>query len=118
MGTDEELERATLEAALETRRELGTRYEAELVGGFAERIERTVERRVADELAQRRRTESAVSAASIRQMVLGIVSLAACIPITIVLGLNGEAFALLVALAAIVAVNWAHATTVRRARER
>ncbi len=37
---DEGLDRNDIEAALETRRELGLRYDAELVDGFADRIER------------------------------------------------------------------------------
>ena len=49
-----------------------------------------------------------------RQLALGIVSLVACIPICITLGVTGEFAALLVALLGIVAVNYAHAWQSRR----
>ena len=44
-----------------------------------------------------------------RQLALGIISLVAFIPISIVLGVNDQFLALLVTLAGIVAVNAAHA---------
>jgi hypothetical protein len=110
----DELEPTEIEAALETRRELGARYDAELVEGFAERIERAVQDRTATELARRQRADAATSAAGIRQLALGIVSLVACIPLALALGLNGEVGALVIVLSAIVAVNWAHAMASRR----
>ncbi|WP_104106469.1 hypothetical protein [Nocardioides sp. 616] len=110
----EEIEPTETEALLQTRHELGARYDAELVAGFAERIERAVQDRVGDELARRRRAEAAVAAAGPRQLALGILSIIACIPISIVLGVQGELPALVVVLAAIVAINWAHAATGRR----
>jgi hypothetical protein len=109
MAAEEDLERTEIEAVLETRRELGLRYDAELVNGFADRIERAVDQRVADELARRKRADAAAESAGGRQLALGIISLVACIPICIALGVNDKATALLVALAAIVAVNFAHA---------
>ncbi len=51
MSPDDDLGHGDIEAALATRRELGARYDAELVDGFAERIERAVDRRVADQVA-------------------------------------------------------------------
>ena len=114
MTPEEDLGHSDIEAALATRRELGARYDAELVDGFAERIERAVERRVADQVALHERRTSAVASAGGRQLAIGIVSLVACIPITIVLGLNGELLALLLALASIVGVNVAHAWQSRR----
>ena len=112
---DDELERSEIEAALETRRELGHRYDAELVDGFAERIERSVQAQVGNELARHARAEAVRSAAGQRQLALGIVSLIACIPLSIVLGLNDALPALLVVLLAIVSVNYAHAWLSRRA---
>ncbi len=106
---DNELERSEIEAVLETRRELGQQYDAALVDGFAERIERAVEERVSDELATRKRGDAIVASAGPRQLTLGIISLAACIPICIPLGLQEKYPALLIALMAIVAVNYAHA---------
>jgi hypothetical protein len=114
MASEEELERTEVEAVLETRRELGLRYDAELVDGFAERIERAVDRRVADELARRKRADAVSASAGGRQLALGIVSVVACIPICIPLGVNGEFPALLIALLAIVAVNVAHAWQSKR----
>ncbi len=38
MSKEDELGHGDIEAALATRRELGARYDAELVDGFAERI--------------------------------------------------------------------------------
>ena len=50
MTREDDLGHSDIEAALATRRELGARYDAELVEGFAERIERAVDRRVADQV--------------------------------------------------------------------
>ena len=109
MDREEELGHGDIEAALATRRELGARYDAELVDGFAERIERAVDQRVADQVALMQRRTATVAAAGGRQLALGIISLVAFIPISIVLGLHDHFFALLIALAGIVAVNAAHA---------
>ena len=111
---DEGLDRNDIEAALETRRELGLRYDAELVDGFADRIERAVEQRVADEVAARGRADAARANAGPRQLALAIISLVAFIPISIPLGVNGEFVPLLVALLAIVAVNVTHAWQSKR----
>lgn len=112
--TDDDLEHRDIEAALETRRELGARYDAELVEGFAERIERAVERRVAERLGLEQYRAATVAGAGPRQLALGIVSLVAFIPISIALGVNGQFLALLVTLAGIVAINVAHAWQSRR----
>ena len=109
MTHDEELGHGDIEAALATRRELGARYDAELVDGFAERIERAVDRRVADQVALMQRRTAAVAGAGNRQVALGIISLVAFIPISIALGVNGQFLALLVTLIGIVGVNVAHA---------
>ena len=109
MSREEDLGHRDIEAALEARRELGARYDAELVEGFAERIERAVDRRVAEQVALAQRRTSAVGDAGGRQLALGIVSLVAFIPISIALGVNGQFLALLVTLAGIVAINLAHA---------
>ena len=109
MSPEEELGHRDIEAALEARRELGARYDAELVQGFADRIERTLDRRVAEQVALQQRRTSAVAGAGARQLALGIVSLVAFIPISIALGVNGEFLALLVTLVGIVGVNVAHA---------
>lgn len=111
---DDELGHGDIEAALATRRELGARYDAELVDGFAERIERAVDRRVAEQVALQQRRADSVADAGGRQLALGIISLVAFIPISITLGVNDQLLALLVALAGIVAINVAHAWQSRR----
>lgn len=109
MSPEDDLGHGDIEAALATRRELGARYDAELVDGFAERIERAVDRRVADQVASMQRRTAAVAGAGQRQLALGIISLVALIPISIVLSVTEHFPALLVALLGIVAVNIAHA---------
>ena len=109
MSREDELGHGDIEAALATRRELGARYDAELVDGFADRIERAVERRVADQVALHGQRSASVASAGPRQLSLGIVSLVAFIPISIVLGVNDQFLALLVTLVGIVGVNFAHA---------
>ncbi len=109
MTRDDDLGHGDIEAALATRRELGARYDAELVDGFAERIERAVDRRVADQVALIQRRTAAVAGAGARQLALAIVSLVAFIPISIVLGVNEKFAALLVTLVGIISVNVAHA---------
>ena len=89
MTREDDLGHGDIEAALATRRELGARYDAELVDGFAERIERAVDRRVADQVALQQRRTAAVAGAGARQLALGIISLVAFIPISIALGVNG-----------------------------
>ena len=114
MPQDDGLERHDVEAVLETRRELGLRYDAELVDGFADRIEKAVEKRVADEVAARSRADAARASAGPRQLALAIISLVAFIPISLALGLNGEYLAMLVTLLAIVALNVTHAWQSKR----
>ncbi len=109
MSPDEDLGHGDIEAALAARRELGARYDAELVDGFAERIERAVEQRVAEQVALQHRRAATVAGGGARQLALGIVSVVAFIPISIVLGVNDEFLALLVTLVGIVGVNLAHA---------
>ena len=117
--SDDELGHADIDAALAARRELGARYDAELVDGFAERIERAIDRRVGTEVQLRRQTDAAHASAGPRQLALGIVSVVAGIPITaITLAVPEEAelslFSLLVAWGGIGAVNVAHAWSSRR----
>lgn len=113
---DDELERTEIEAVLETRRELGLRYDTELVEGFAERIERAVDKRVADEIATRHFGDRAHESAGKRQLALGIVSVVAGVPVTaLTLAINdGSLAAMLVGWCGIVGVNAAHALQSRR----
>ncbi|WP_051706545.1 hypothetical protein [Nocardioides aequoreus] len=105
--------RDDVEALLETRRELGPSYDAALVDSFAERLERAVAERVDTRVAARSERDRQVAAAGPRQLALAILSLIACIPISIVLGLNDALVPLVVALAAIVSINVAHALQAR-----
>jgi hypothetical protein len=117
MPQDDGLERHDVEAVLETRRELGLRYDAVLVDGFADRIEKAVEKRVADELADRRNADRSRASAGPRQLALGIVSTVAGIPISAIALAAGEGSglpALLVSWAGLVGVNVAHAWQSRR----
>ena len=122
MGADDDLGTSDIEAALATRRELGARYDAELVDGFAERIERAVERRVDAELAgradQRRRVAAQGEGGRIRQFVLGIISVGVGVPITIVPMVAAENGlpAVVVAWLGIGAVNAAHASALHGPR--
>ena len=76
MSREDDLGHGDIEAALATRRELGARYDAELVDGFAERIERAVDRRVADQVALAAAAYGGRwRAAGVRQFALGIISL-------------------------------------------
>ena len=119
MSPEEELGHRDIEAALEARRELGARYDAELVQGFADRIERTVDRRVAEQVALQHRRSSGNEGARIRQFVLGIISVGAGIPITIATTVatdGGGLPAVVVAWLGIAGVNAAHAATVNGPR--
>lgn len=118
MPGDHDPRREDLEALLETRRELGEAYDAALVDSFAERIERAVAERVDAQVAARASRERARTSAGQRQLALAIVSLVPCIPISIVLGLNDALVPLLVALAAIVGINVAHALQSLRGTDR
>lgn len=128
----EDLDRPDVEALLATRRELGDAYDQALVDSFAERIERAVQARVAQQtghnpspperlpivpnaLAVER--ERAARAASSRQFALGIASCVAGIPISAITatgGADGSATKLAIAWIGIVGVNVAHAIAGRR----
>lgn len=120
MTSGGELERTEVEAALETRRELGMQYDAELVDGFADRIEAEVERRVSAETTLRQGQHAAHASAGPRQLALGIVSLMAAIPITaITLAVPEGAASMIsmtVAWSGIGVVNLAHALQSRQRR--
>ena len=75
MSHGDDLGHGDIEAALAARRELGARYDAELVDGFAERIERAVERRAAERGELQQRRTAGTEGGRIRQFVLGLISL-------------------------------------------
>lgn len=113
IGRGDDLGHSDIEAALATRRELGARYDAELVDGFAERIERVVEERTAERVAREQRAGAGAEGGRIRQFVLGVVSVGVGVPITIVPVLNDKGVtATVIGWLGIVAVNAAHAAAV------
>ncbi|PKH40506.1 hypothetical protein SAMN05192575_11588 [Nocardioides alpinus] len=120
MTHEQDLGHGDIEAALATRRELGARYDAELVDGFAERIERTVERRVSEQVALQQRRTSDDSGGRVRQFALGVISLGVGVPVTIVpmVATDNGLPAVMVAWLGIVGVNAAHAAAVNGTRRR
>ncbi len=85
---DDELGRGEIEAALETRRELGHGTTPSWSTGSRTGSRRAVEHRVAEQVALQQRRSAAVAGAGARQLALGIISLVAVIPISIALGVN------------------------------
>jgi hypothetical protein len=118
VNREDDLGHGDIEAALATRRELGARYDAELVDGFAERIERAVERRVSEEVALRQRRTAGAEGGRLRQFVLGVISLGVGVPVTIVpmVATDNGLPAVVVAWLGIAAVNAAHASAVNSRR--
>lgn len=114
MTGDDEIERRDLEALLATRRELGPDYETELVDAFAERIERAVAERRSSMEQHRDRSSSMRQGGQIRQFILGLVSLGAGIPMTIVpmVATDNGLPAVGIAWLGIAGVNAAHAAAV------
>lgn len=114
MAGADDLERSEIEALGATRAELGRDYEPALLDAFADRVEAAVDHRIAAAVQAARPDHSLERRVAGQQLALGIVSLVAAIPISIVLGLNDQLVALLIAWAGIIAVNWAHAFQGRR----
>ncbi|QBR91150.1 hypothetical protein [Nocardioides euryhalodurans] len=117
MPGDEPLERTEIEAVLETRRELGSTYDAALVDAFADRIEAAVVARSAQDVSQRASGDRARASAGPRQLALGIVTGVAGIPVTAIAlavegGVTGLA-AMVVGWAGLVGINVAHAAQTR-----
>ena len=112
---EEEIERTEVEAVLETRRELGSTYDAALVDSFADRIEAAVAARVAEQVALHERTQRSTGSAGPRQLALGIVSVVAGIPVTAIsLAVDdGSLAAMVVGWAGLVGINVAHAVQSR-----
>ncbi len=111
MPGGEDLERSEAEAVLETRRELGSAYDAALVDSFADRIEAAVAARAAHDVARRGHDDRARAAAGPRQLALGIVTSVAGIPVTAIsLAVDGGGLAaMVVGWAGLVGINVAHA---------
>ncbi|TRY17675.1 hypothetical protein FOJ82_10325 [Tessaracoccus rhinocerotis] len=126
---DEGVSRSDIEALGATRSDLGADYEPALLDNFADKVEAAIDARVSAELA-RRGSQQQVGEYRFQnshgqgvvpihhgpppvrgggqQLALGIVSMAAFIPISIVLGIHGQFLPLVMTLFSIVAVNFAH----------
>lgn len=126
-GGKDGVNRSDIEALGATRADLGADYEPALLDNFADKVEAAIDARVAAELSRRQpppgqyhfQTSQGQGMVPLepgahpvrggsQQLALGIVSLVSFIPISIVLGVNGQFLALIVTLAAIVGVNIAH----------
>ena len=84
---------------------------------FADRIERAVAERVGSQADHQRREVRQSDGAQIRQFVLGLASLVAGIPMTIVpIAVDGNLSAVVVSWIGIAAVNAAHAAAVNGPR--
>jgi Flp pilus assembly protein TadB len=88
-----------LEATLAARRELGPEHDPQLIAGFLDRIEKEIDRRVDQRLAERgpRRKSGSGSA-------LHPANLALCIPIVAIAGGIGHTAGLIVAFLALAVV--------------
>jgi hypothetical protein len=92
-------------SAVGARNELGDEMEPEVVDAFLERVERAIDRRVADERAVRHHTVRDDG----HGIALAIVSLGTGIPITAIAAEQGGVGGIVVAWLGIVGVNLAHA---------
>ena len=108
------LERKDLEAGLGARHELGEAFDAELVAGFADRIEKTVQERVGAARLQSSHTARVERRESTYQFVLGVVSAGVAVPISLPLALTDHVGALVVSWVGLVGINAAHAWSRRR----
>ncbi|UAL31510.1 hypothetical protein K8W59_08780 [Nocardioides rotundus] len=121
----EPVERSDIEALLSTRRELGEEYDAALVASFTDRVEQAIAARDRAEVASRDRHQRSEArhqqTGRTRQFVLGLVSVVAGIPITVVATVGPDQPSVgTVALAwlGLAGVNAAHASVVNGPRRR
>lgn len=112
----EEVERRDIEALYAARKDLGPGYDDALTESFVDRVERAMAERVGTTAGERTHRQQIESRQVTFQFVLGAASMVAAIPISIVLGVQGEFLALLIAWVGIVMVNAAHAASIRRSR--
>ena len=100
---DTEITRDEIESTLEARRELGAEMEPAVVDAFADRVERVIDARVANEVARR-----GVLRDDGTGFVLAVVSLGTGIPITAIAADTGGMSGLLIGWLGIVGVNVAY----------
>lgn len=109
-----------LDAALQTRKELGPEYEAELVDSFLEKLDKAVDQRVRRQLAERQMTVARGAQPRGPQLGSGsgfgsrmgfaVISLVLAVPLSAISVVNAGLPGLLVAWAGIVGVNAVQAT--------
>lgn len=119
MDADAEMKKE-LDATLQTRKELGPEYEAELVESFLEKLDQSVDRRVRRQLAeqqmvvargnsprpeQRPQGQSGFSDGLGARLGLAVASLVLAIPLSAIAVVNAGQTGLLVSWGSIVAVN-------------
>jgi hypothetical protein len=105
-----ELTRDEVAAALAVRQELGREYEPEVIDGFADRIERVIDSRVATRVAEQGARHSGAVRVAIWSVVAGF-------PITGVAGEEAGLAGIVVGWLGIAAVNFAYAWGNRRQRD-
>ncbi len=102
---DPEISREDVASALGARRELGRDLEPEVIDAFLDRVERGIDARVDQRLADRAPASRRSRSGRSDRLALAIVSLGTGIPITAIAGEAGGLPGILVAWAGIVGVN-------------
>ncbi|GAA2130914.1 hypothetical protein GCM10009760_04070 [Kitasatospora kazusensis] len=122
MDTRQDEVKRDLDAAVQTRKELGKEYEAEIVDSFLARLDSRLDARVEQRVAERLAGDSPRKPGkdgTSQQFKLQVVSLAMGIPLSGIAGGLGGLTGLVVCWAGIVGVNVAGALSDRRtSRER
>lgn len=111
---DYNIPRDEYRAAWETRRDLGSEMEPAVIDSFVDKVERTIDARVSQELAHRERDRSDSDRDSKRQMVLGIVTAGVAIPLTAIALALAHLPGLIVVWIGLVLINMAFALGKRR----
>ena len=102
--TETRISREDVESAVGARRELGSELEPEVVDAFLERVERSIDARVAERTAVKQSLRDPG-----QTLALSIVSLGTGIPITAIAAEQGGVLGIALAWAGIAAVNVANA---------
>jgi hypothetical protein len=100
-------------AALAARRELGDEYDDALVGGFLDRLERTIDARVKSQVDQRQEARKELTDRDSFSLKLGLGSIALGIPISAIAGHEGLA-GIAIAWGGIALINIAYVLRDRR----
>jgi anti-sigma factor RsiW len=100
--------REDLAAALAARRELGEEYDDALIGGFLDRLDRSIDARVKSQVEERERASHELAQRDTFSLKLALGSLVLGIPLSAIAGREGLA-GIVVAWGGIAVVNVAHA---------